>query len=199
MIATISGIITSINEQCLVVEQSGIGYELSIPTAGSFNLQQQVTFQTYLHWNQESGPSLYGFQSPLEKTTFLLIISCSGIGPKIALTVLNQMDPAVFLQAILEENIKTLSSINGIGTKKAEQMIVALKHKVAKLLKDQPSLAESSKSLGAWKDLIDTLTSLSYSPTEIKSAMSFLKESNLDCAIPLSQLLRKALAFLAKK
>lgn len=199
MIATISGIITSINEQCLVIEQSGIGYELNVPTAGTFNLQQQVTLQTYLHWNQESGPSLYGFQSTLEKITFLLIISCSGIGPKIGLTVLNQMDPAIFLQAILEENIKTLSSINGIGAKKAEQMTVALKHKVAKLLKDQPSLAESSKSLGAWKDLIDTLSSLSYSPVEIKSAMSFLKESNLDSSTPLSQLLRKALAFLAKK
>ncbi|AXK60813.1 Holliday junction branch migration protein RuvA [Candidatus Chromulinivorax destructor] len=199
MIATISGIITSITEQCLVVEQSGIGYELSIAAAGSFNLEQQVTLQTYLHWNQEAGPSLYGFQSALEKTTFLLIISCSGIGPKIALTVLNQMDPAVFLQAILEENIKTLSSISGIGAKKAEQMIVALKHKVAKLLKDQPNLTESSKSLGAWKDLIDTLTSLSYSPAEIKSAMNFLKENSLDSATPLSQLLRKALAFLAKK
>ena len=134
-----------------------------------------------------------------EKTTFLLIISCSGIGPKIGLAILNQLDPAIFLQAILEENIKTLSSISGIGAKKAEQICVALKHKVAKLLKDQPSLTASSASLGVWKDLMDTLSSLSYSPTEIKAAMNFLKESNLDSTTPLSQLLRKALAFLAVK
>ena len=197
MIATISGIITHISEQQLVVEQAGIGFELHVATAGTFNLQQQVTLQTYLHWNQENGPTLYGFNSALEKTTFLLIISCSGIGPKIGLAILNQLDPAIFLQAILEENIKTLSSISGIGAKKAEQICVALKHKVAKLLKDQPSLTASSASLGVWKDLMDTLSSLSYSPTEIKAAMNFLKESNLDSATPLSQLLRKALAFLA--
>ena len=106
MIASISGIITLIHEQCLVIEQSGIGYELHIATAGTFNLQQQVTLQTYMHWNQDAGPTLYGFNSALEKITFLLIISCSGIGPKIGLAILNQMEPAVFLQAILEENIK---------------------------------------------------------------------------------------------
>ena len=118
MIATLSGIITVISEQYIVVEQAGIGFELYVPTAGTFSLQQQITLQTYLHWNQESGPTLYGFNSTLEKVTFLLIISCSGIGPKIGLAILNQMEPAIFLQAILEENIKTLSSISGIGAKK---------------------------------------------------------------------------------
>ncbi len=199
MIATLSGIITNISEQLLVIEQTGIGFELHVATAGTFNLQQKVTLQTHLHWNQENGPTLYGFNSILEKTTFLLIISCSGIGPKIGLAILNQLEPTIFLQAILEENIKTLSSISGIGAKKAEQICVTLKHKVAKLLKDQPNLTASSVSLGAWKDLMDTLTSLGYSAAEVKSAMNFLKESNLDSATPLSQLLRKSLAFLAIK
>lgn len=199
MIATISGTITHVGEQNLVVEQAGIGFELFVATAGVYNLQQQVSLQTYLHWNQEAGPTLYGFNTTLEKTTFLLIISCSGIGPKIGLAILNQLDPTIFLQAILEENIKTLSSISGIGAKKAEQICVALKHKVAKLLKDQPGLTASSASLGTWKDLMDTLTSLSYSPSEIKSVMNFLKENNLDSNTPLSQLLRKSLAFLATR
>ena len=90
--------------------------------------------QTYMHWNQDNGPTLYGFNSILEKTVFLLIISCSGIGPKIGLAVLHHLEPATFVQAIIEENIKVLSSISGIGAKKAEQICVALKHKVAKLL-----------------------------------------------------------------
>jgi len=199
MIATIFGIITTIEEQNLIIEQAGIGFEIFVTNAQNFKLQQQVTLQTYFHWNQENGPTLYGFHSTLEKTTFLLIISCSGIGPKIGLTILNQLEPAIFLQAILEENIKTLSSISGIGAKKAEQICVTLKHKVAKLLKNQPHVISSSSSLGVWKDLIDTLTSLSYSPTEIKSVMNFLKENNLDSTTPLNQLLRKSLTFLAKK
>ena len=199
MIATISGTIKSIKEQQIIIEQTGIGFELFVATPMSFSLQQRITVQTHLHWNQENGPTLYGFNSSSEKTVFLLIISCSGIGPKIGLAVLNHLDPTSFLQAIIEENIKILSSISGIGAKKAEQICVALKHKVAKLLKDQPDLTSSSSSLSLWKDLTDTLTSLGYSPSEIKSATGHLKESNLDATTPLSTILRKALAFLSSK
>ena len=133
------------------------------------------------------------------KIVFLLIISCSGIGPKIGLAVLNHLEPTAFLQAIIEENVKVLSSISGIGTKKAEQICVALKHKVAKLLKDQPTLTSSSSSLSLWKDLTDTLTSLGYSPSEIKLATNHLKENNFDATTPLSTILRKSLAFLSSK
>lgn len=199
MIATISGIITSINDQVIVIEQSGIGFELCVATPTSFTLQQQITMQTYMHWNQENGPTLYGFNSVIEKTVFLLIISCSGIGPKIGLAVLHHLDPATFLQAIIEENIKVLSSISGIGAKKAEQICVALKHKVAKLLKDQPDVAASSTSLSTWKDLTDTLTSLGYNPSEIKSVTNFLKENNIDSTVPFGTILRKALGFLSSK
>lgn len=199
MIATISGIITSINEQAIVIEQAGIGFELSVATPLSFTLQQQVTVQTYLHWNQENGPTLYGFNSIIEKTVFLLIISCSGIGPKIGLAVLHHLDPATFLQAIVEENIKVLSSISGIGAKKAEQISVALKHKVAKFLKDQPDLTSSSTSLSTWKDLTDTLSSLGYTPSEIKSVTNFLKENNIDSTVPFGTILRKSLGFLSAK
>ena len=199
MIATISGIITSVCEQQIVIEQAGIGFEIFVATPTSYTIQQQITLQTYLHWNQENGPTLYGFHTVIEKMIFLLIISCSGIGPKIGLAVLHHLEPATFLQAILEENIKVLSSISGIGAKKAEQISVALKHKVAKLLKDQPDLTSSSTTLSNWKDLTDTLTSLGYSPSEIKAATNFLKESNVDTSTPLSTILRKTLAFLATK
>lgn len=199
MVATISGIITALGEQHIVIEQSGIGFELFVATPASYTIQQQIILQTYLHWNQENGPTLYGFSNHIEKTVFLLIISCSGIGPKIGLAVLHHLDPATFLQAILEENIKVLSSISGIGAKKAEQICVALKHKVAKLLKDQPDLTSSSTTLSNWKDLTDTLTSLGYSSSEIKAATNFLKESNVDATTPLSTILRKTLAFLATK
>jgi len=199
MIATVSGTITTINEQSIIIEQSGIGFELYVTTPQIYKAEQTQKLYTYMHWNQESGPTLYGFNSTLEKTVFILIISCSGIGPKIGLTILNQLDPSIFLQAIVEENITTLSSISGIGTKKAEQICVALKHKVAKLLKDQPTLTSSSKSLNLWKDLTDTLSSLGYSPAEIKLATNHLKENNFDATTQLSQVLRKSLAFLTKK
>lgn len=199
MIATICGTVTAIDEQKITIIQAGIGFELFVASPLSFTLDQQVTIKTYLHWNQENGPTLYGFANNVEKTVFLLIISCSGIGPKIGLTILHHLDASTFLQAIVEENIKSLSSINGIGEKKAEQMCVALKHKVAKLLKDQPTLTQSSGSLSAWKDLSDVLTSLGYSPAEIKSATSYLREQNIQTNAPFSSLLRTILAFLSAK
>ncbi len=199
MIATLTGIVKNIGENEIIIEQAGIGFEVFVATPLSFAVGQQAYVQTYLHWNQENGPTLYGFHHDLEKTVFLLIISCSGIGPKIGLAILNHLEPAAFLQAIIEENLKVLSSISGIGAKKAEQICVALKHKVAKLLKEQPAVAAGSASLTAFKDLTDTLTSLGYSPAEIKSAINHLKEQQIDATTPLSTILRKTLAFLAAK
>ncbi|MGZ6254542.1 MAG: Holliday junction branch migration protein RuvA [Candidatus Chromulinivorax sp.] len=199
MIATITGKVTAIADQNIILEQAGIGFELFVATPLVYTIDQQITLQTYMHWNTENGPTLYAFTSAIEKTVFLLIISCSGIGPKIGLAILNQLEPATFLQAIIEENIKVLSSISGIGAKKAEQICVTLKHKVAKLLKDQPILTSSSTSLSTWKDLTDTLTSLGYSSQEIKAATNFLKECNLDQTTPFSTILRKSLAFLTSK
>lgn len=197
MIATISGTVSTTTQQTIIIQYHGIGFELSVAHPYSYQPQQSVTLYTHLHWNQEQGPSLFGFQSELEKATFLLIISCSGVGPKMALTILQQLDPAIFLQAIHEHNIDTLSSIHGIGTKKAEQLAVTLKHKVDKLLQQHPQLATTS--LGVFKDLTDTLNSLNYSSIEIKSVTNYLKETSIDINIPFDQLLRKALIFLAKK
>lgn len=199
MISTILGIIRAIDAQTIVLQQAGIGFELVVPAPQLYKVDQQVELQIYMHWSQENGPTLYGFDTNLQKIVFLLIISCSGIGPKIGLAVLNKLDPATFLQAIVQDDTKALSSIGGIGPKKAEQIIVALKHKVSKLLQDMPEIAAASVSLANWKDLTDTLISLGYSSSEIKSAVNFLQASNLDGATPLTTVLRKTLAFLATK
>jgi len=199
MIATLSGIVKNIFEQSIILEQSGIGFELYVPSPMSYTQEQETMVYVYMHWNQESGPTLYAFNSMDEKMVFLLIIGCSGIGPKIGLAILHQLETTMFLQAIIQEDIATLSSINGIGSKKAEQICVNLKHKVAKLLKEQPSLTNTSNIMGLWKDLTDTLASLGYSSFEIKSATNHLKETNFDANTPLSQVLRRSLAFLTHK
>lgn len=198
MIATISGTITHKTKQSITVIQHGIGFELLVATPEVFQIKEQVNLQTHMHWHQEQGPTLYGFHTALEKQTFLLIISCSGIGPKIALTVLQGLEPAIFLQAVHDSDIKTLSSVNGIGAKKAEQMALHLKGKVTPLLELHPE-ALGGSSLGVWKDLNETLNSLNYSPSEIKLATNYLKENNINSDISLDQALRKALTFLAKK
>lgn len=198
MIATLSGTIHYIENNKLILLQNGIGFELLCPQALTFQIKQQTTLHTYLHWNQEQGPSLFGFTQPLDKDVFLLIISCSGIGPKMGLSILEQMDANSFLQCIVEENITQLSKLKSIGSKKAEQLCISLRNKAPKLLKAHPQLATSTP-IGLWNDLQETLTSLNYSTLEIKQATAILKEELTERNPPFDLLLRKALQILAKK
>ena len=73
-----------------------------------FRWQYYCDLHTYLHWNQEQGPSIFGFASDIEREVFLLIISCSGIGPKIGLAVLAQIGSQSFIRAVQQEDIAGL-------------------------------------------------------------------------------------------
>src|SRR5579885_3374603 len=143
MLNYINGTIKSIDEKQVVMDLGPIALSVQVPSERAFSLGQQMILHTYLHWNQEQGPTLFGFASELERTVFLLVISCSGIGPKIALAVLDQLGPKLFLDAVQTGNEAALSNVSGIGQKKAEQIIVQLRHKVAKLLKSGVEIEET--------------------------------------------------------
>jgi holliday junction DNA helicase RuvA len=175
----------------------GVCYEISVPSINAFSNQQKGTIYTYMHYNQEQGPSLYGFSSKFEKTMFLSIISCSGIGPKLALTMLEHMAAQDLINIIMSHDQKALSSIPGIGAKKAEQLIVSLKHKFEKLLATGITVENPSTNLKVWQELSQALVSLNYSRNEVARALSFVKESDEKTA-QFDQLLRKALSYLSK-
>ncbi len=198
MLNHVKGTITKVEEQGVVVEVAGIGFSVLVPNAAVFQKGAQTELNIYMHWNQEQGPSLYGFSSLLEKKVFLLIISCSGIGPKIALALLHQMTPTAFVQAITTGNLDALSSVSGIGPKKAEQLMVQLRHKVSQL---STMMDESVESVDAvrWKDVADALGSLNYSRQEVSRAMQFLHETQAGKPAPFDELFRHALSFLAKR
>jgi len=198
MFHTLSGVLTHQQDNKIVITHGAVGFEIFCPQAKSLALQQNITLFIYMHWNAEQGPSLFGFQQAVEKDLFLMIISCSGIGPKLALTILESTAPSDFLQIICEENIKALSSIKGVGAKKAEQLIVQLKDKAHKLINEHP-IAQNNTVIGAWVDLQQTLNSLNYSPTEIKQTTAILKQQTAGQSVPFDLLLRKALTLLAKK
>ena len=131
-----------------------------------FIVDKQQKIYAYLHWNQEHGPALYGFQKELDKVVFLLIIGCSGIGPRIGLAILADLGAQEFLDAIYTGNEKSLSKVSGIGAKKAEQVIVHLKHKVDQLLKSGITVASSGEH-AQWSMVTDALYALNYSRSEI--------------------------------
>lgn len=198
MLYQITGIIKHLEEQCIVVDCGALAFSLCVPREHAFSLHSSATLYTHLHWHQEQGPTLFGFTSELERTTFLMIISCSGIGPKIGLAILGQLGTQPFLQAVQTNNESALSSVSGIGPKKAEQIMVQLRHKVAKLLKSGVAL-EVSPAMEQWQNVADVLSSLNYSRAEVANTMKYLGDTYAGQPLPFDQLMRHALSFLAKK
>jgi len=198
MIEYLSGTVKSASDVSITVSVGPIGFGLQVSEPGAFEVGQEICLQVYMHWNAENGPSFYGFQTALEKQVFLLVIGCSGIGPKIGLAVLRDLGTDQFLQAISMEDDRVLAKVGGLGPKKVEQIIVQLKHKVAKLLKSGVKLQGASAKFTDWQNISDVLASLNYSRGEINRAMKHLKENYARTDMPFDGLIRHALSFLAK-
>lgn len=199
MINYLHGTVKEIKERSMTLDVNGMGISLFTPCSEKFVLESTVTVYSYLHWNAENGPSLYGFQTELDRKVFLLIIDCPKIGPGIALNILSQLSAGQFLEIITTQNEQKLSSINGIGAKKSEHIIVHLKHKVQKLLSSGTIHIETQVNFIQWQQVSDVLTSLNYSKTEISKAMQHLSEKYPEQNYALDQLIRSALAYLAHK
>lgn len=197
MLSTIAGVVRSLEKQSVVIEVAGIGFEIMVPANTMLAIGESASLYTYLHWNQEIGPSLYGFVHEFEKKVFLLVISCSGMGPKIGLAVIAHLGPKAFLDAVVSGNHEVLSAVPGIGEKKAEQMIVQLRHKVEKLIAAGMEGSEVVDS-GHMPQVAQVLTSLNYTRQEIARAMRYVQEA-CEPSAPFDKIMRQALAFLAKK
>lgn len=198
MIEHISGDVQEVREDSIVVSVGPIGFGLQVASPQVFTKNQSVTLLVHMHWNSDNGPSFFGFQTDLEKQVFLLVIGCSGIGPKIGLSVLRDLGAQQFLQAISMEDDRILAKVGGLGPKKVEQIIVQLKRKVAKLLKSGIKLEAASGAFIDWQNVTEVLSSLHYSRGEIGRAMKHLKDNFADQQMPFDGLIRHALSFLAK-
>ena len=132
MIAKIRGILESINLTEVVVDVNGIGYEVIIPLSTYDKLPREgkeVSFYTYLHV-REDAMILYGFATSDEKELYKILVSVSGIGPKLALKILSSISISSFCEAISNGDIKTLTRINGLGKRSSERLVVELKDKI---------------------------------------------------------------------
>jgi Holliday junction DNA helicase RuvA len=199
MIDYIVGTVQKVYAKSAIILVNGLGLRCNIPQPNKLKDGEKIELYSYLHWNQEKGPSLYGFSSELERTTFLMIIDCPKIGPSIALTILSQIPAPQFLEIITSQNEKALSAINGIGTKKAELLITSLKHKVSKLISSGAVVDSGQQDFVQWQNISDVLTSLSYTKHEISNTMQYLTTNFNNQNYSLDQLIRAALTHLTAK
>jgi Holliday junction DNA helicase RuvA len=200
MIEQITGTVQAIAPQKLVITVAGgIGLGVSVPSEQLATIGQVISLYAYMHWNAENGPSLYGFMTETDRQVFLAIINCPGIGPKIGLGILQAMPAGTFIGAIACDDTKALCAVPGIGARKAEGIIVALKGRLDAIA--GATLAEQAPASAAHANLLEVtraLSSLGYERMEITRALATLKKvENLEQQT-VAMLLKKALAALAR-
>ena len=146
MIAHLSGKLLSKQPSSVIVDVSGVGYELNIPLSTFYELGEigsDVALRVHTHV-REDALLLYGFRTSREKELFLRLTSVSGIGPKLALTALSGMPADELVQAIRGNDLAKLTAIPGVGRKTAERLIMELRDKMAAL-----SSSEAESKVGA--------------------------------------------------
>ena len=131
MIGYIKGNVLSNLNGLVLIENNGIGYEVTCSTGVSQKLVRGKVGEIYTYMAvREDGVSLYGFDSPEEKGMFLKLISVSGVGPKMGITVLSGISLADLVTKIATQDVKGLSKVKGLGKKTAERIILELREKI---------------------------------------------------------------------
>lgn len=160
----------------VVLLVGGIGYRLmvsAITLAAMPTIKNSVTLYTHLHVREDE-LTLYGFATEEEKELFAILLSVSGIGPKLAMAVLSKMNVMEFKRAIILGDTAMLTTIPGVGKKTAERMILELKDKVGKLDTEADSkmqITTDSPATDLRSQAVTALLALGYSLAEAQKAV----------------------------
>lgn len=200
----ISGKLTALEPNFAVLDAAGIGYKLTISGTTHAAMPHHLTTQeaptvklyTYMAV-REDGIELFGFISEDELSSFKLLISVSGVGPKAAISILSELTPAKLAIAICSDDKKAISRANGIGPKSAARIVLELKDK----LKGQSFIdtegtitaeeLSTSTPSGKKKDAEDALTVLGYSRSESAAALKTINTESLEVDEIIRQALKK--------
>ena len=173
MIGRISGTLIAKQPPEILVDVGGVGYELQVPMTTLFllpGLGETVTLVTH-HAVREDAHTLYGFATDRDRELFRHLIKVSGVGPKLALTILSGMDGDSFARAVRAGDLTALVALPGVGKKTAERLLVEMRDRLADWMEglagaealDTPTAAPPSDKLS---DAEDALVALGYKPAE---------------------------------
>lgn len=193
MIATVSGVVTEREGESLVVQtDGGVGYAVSVsvgvagrlpPKGGRVSLFTELVVK-------EDGWSLYGFDTPLERQIFRLLLTASGFGPKLAIALLSSLGPERTARSIQSRDLAALSSVSGIGRKKAERLVLELQDRFGDLPVDKTGVRPAGS-----EDAVRALIGLGYGTAAADDAVRAALAAGGPAETP--QLIRRALQQLA--
>jgi Holliday junction DNA helicase RuvA len=197
MISMVNGVIRAIASDKAIVEVGGVGLSISITSNTSLTLNIGVSTQFYTSMVvREDSLTLYGFLDDQSRSLFELVQTVSGIGPKVALSIVAALTPAQLAIAVAQENISAIEKVQGIGRKGAQRLILELKGK----LSDFGGTSKISHHQPVWREqLTSALVSLGFTAKDSDGAISAvvnqLAEDGIDAAaLELSDLLKRALS-----
>jgi Holliday junction DNA helicase RuvA len=206
MIAHLSGTLLSKQATSVIVDVSGVGYEVTIPLSTFYDLEDagsDVQLRIYTHVREDT-LQLYGFKTARERELFLKLITVSGIGPKLGITLLSGMSADEIIASIRTNNLARLTLIPGVGRKTAERLIVELREKVAELSSAQleeelgakPEVSAESTEDTVRADALSALINLGYQRSGAEKAIDAALSEGGD--ITVESVLRRSLKKLAR-
>lgn len=198
MISYIRGELAAIEEDKVIIDVNGVGFEIFMPAQSMGALPmigQDVRLHTYMNV-REDAMQLYGFLTKDDLKVFKLVIGVSGIGPKGGLSILSQLSPDDLRFAVMANDAKAISAAPGIGKKTAEKLIIELKDKLSiedvlnKQAEDDYIRNSASASNDMQAEAVQALVALGYGQTE---AMKAVKKVELTENITVELILKQAL------
>ncbi len=171
MIAHLSGTLLSKEPQQVIIDVNGVGYQVHVPLSTFYEVGEigaSVRLRIHTHVREDT-LQLFGFKSQGEKSAFEHLTSVSGVGPKLALTILSGLSVDELIPAIRQSNSARLCLIPGVGKKTAERLVVELRDKLARIVPDEPRPpAPGPPSLQA--DVVSALVNLGYPKSSAERA-----------------------------
>ena len=189
MISSISGSVKSTSINSLVVEVGGVGLLLQVPIriAAKMQVGERVSFHTYLIV-REDALTLYGFTEIVDRDFFELLLSVTGIGPKVAQSILANSDAVSIANAIITSNLKSLEAVPGLGKKGAQRLVLELKDKAAAF-----ASRKSGSDLTISNQVENALQGLGYSNKEAIAMLNQVMKDDKIEGLSVGQVLKLAL------
>jgi Holliday junction DNA helicase RuvA len=189
VIATLSGKVTHVEPGSLVVEVGGVGLLVYVPDPISDQARagRAIFLHTYLVVREDS-LALYGFETQEGRDYFQLLLGVSGIGPRLAVTILSKLTPEAIRRAVFSEQAEVFSSVPGVGPKTAQKISFSLQDKITKEEGYEPLAAMSD----ADSEVLSALVALGYSVVEAQAALQSIPR---DAPEDVESRLRLALAY----
>ena len=182
MIGQLKGVLAKKTPPQLLVDVQGVGYEVSAPMSTFYVLPEigeQVRLLIHTHVREDAF-QLYGFATDAERELFRLLIKVSGIGAKLALTILSGIEVSTFTQCVQAEDSAALTRLPGVGKKTAERLIVEMKDKLTQSFADQSNQAFAAASFTASsspiEEAVTALISLGYKSPEASRMVRSISE-----------------------